>query len=317
MVSKTLFVCRLTPDQITRLHKILDTKGWEFGEAPHAHWRARSDKINVVAYHSGKFTVQGKNTPDFVQFILEPEILHEARFGYEDVLAETEKPEMFQPHAGIDESGKGDFFGPLVVACCYVDGNMARECLRLGVDDSKRIRSDKKIAELADKIRTVTGGRFSIVPIGPEAYNRLYESFGNLNRLLAWGHARALENLLEKEPACPRAIVDQFCRKDVVLRALKERGRSIQIEQRPRAEEDVAVAAASILARAEFVRRLDLLTASAGVTLPKGAGPKITAVAADLVRRRGPDVLRGLAKVHFKTSRQAIDAAAGSTTSQQ
>jgi ribonuclease HIII len=245
-----------------------------------------------------------------VQFLLEPEVLHEARFGYESVLAEQDHPDMFEPHAGIDESGKGDYFGPLVIAACYTDAEIARQLLQLKVADSKTIKSAHRMADLAGKIRTVTAGRFSVIAIGPDAYNRLYEKFANLNRLLAWGHAKALENLLELEPSCPRAISDQFGRKETVLRALQERGRSIRLEQHPKAEADIAVAAASILARAEFVRRLEALAQQIGVDLPKGAGPAVTA-AATLLARRDPALLGTVAKLHFRTTAAVRAQAAG------
>lgn len=299
MLERTNYVCTVTPDQARDLRGRLEERGWRLSAAPYALWKADHAGTTVVAYQSGKLTVQGKGTADLVQFLLEPEILREARFGYEHVLAETEHPDMFTPHAGIDESGKGDYFGPLVVAACYVDADMAREMLRLKVADSKSIGSDRRIAELAARIRAVTGGRFSIVAIGPEAYNRLYAKFGNLNRLLAWGHARALENLLEREPSCPRAISDQFGRREMVLRALKARGREITLEQHPKAEADVAVAAASILARAEFVRRLEALSQQVGMTLPKGGGSAVTQAAAELVRR-DPALLGSVAKLHFR-----------------
>ncbi|MFA6930719.1 MAG: ribonuclease HIII, partial [Lentisphaeria bacterium] len=219
------YVCTLTGEQVSRLHVLLVARGWQLDSVPYAHWRARLAGTTLVAYQSGKLTVQGGGTADFVQFLLEPEILKEVRFGYETELAEMENPDMFKPHAGIDESGKGDFFGPLVIACCYTDAESSRNLLAAGVTDSKAVSSDKKIAVLADKIKAVCAGRFSLVVVGPESYNRMYESFGNLNRLLAWGHAKALENLLEKVPACPRAISDQFSNPRNVLQALQERGR--------------------------------------------------------------------------------------------
>lgn len=299
MPERTSYVCTLTAAQAETLRARLEDRGWHLGELPYAYWKADFSGTTVVAYQSGKLTVQGKGTAELVQFLIEPEILGEARFGYEHVLAENEHPEMFTPHAGIDESGKGDYFGPLVVAACYVDADTARQMLLMKVADSKTIKSDRRIAELAAKIRTVAGGRYSLVAIGPEAYNRLYGQFRNLNRLLAWGHARALENLLEREPSCPRAISDQFGRKETVLRALKERGRNIVLEQRPKAEADIAVAAASILARAEFVRRLEVLSKQVGVTLPKGGGPAVSQTAADLARR-DPARLGTVAKLHFR-----------------
>lgn len=305
MAERTCYVCTISPVQVAHVRGFLEDRGWRFAAAPYAHWKADRDGTTVVAYQSGKLTVQGKGTAELVEFFLEPEILREARFGYAEALAEAEHPEMFTPHAGIDESGKGDYFGPLVVAACYVDADTARQMVQMKVADSKTIKSERRIAELADKIRTVTAGRFSIVAVGPEAYNRLYEKFGNLNRLLAWGHAKALENLLEREPACPRAISDQFGRKESVLRALQERGRMIRLEQRPRAEADIAVAAASILARDEFVRRLNALSKQAGVSLPKGAGPVVTETAVELARR-GSEALRTVAKLHFRTTAVAL-----------
>jgi len=301
MAERTSYVCTVDPVQVARIRGYLEDRGWRLATAPYAHWKADREGTTVVAYQSGKLTVQGKGTAELVAFFIEPEIIGEARFGYEDALAERENPAMFTPHAGIDESGKGDYFGPLVVAACYVDADSARQMLLMKVADSKTIKSGRRIVELAAKIRTVSAGRFSVVAIGPEAYNRLYEKFGNLNRLLAWGHAKALENLLEREPSCPRAISDQFGRKETVLRALQERGRHIHLEQHPRAEADIAVAAASILARDEFVRRLEALSRQVGIALPKGAGPAVTQAATELARRN-PDALRTVAKLHFRTT---------------
>jgi ribonuclease HIII len=192
-----------------------------------------------------------------------------------------------------------------------VDAESARALLRLGVADSKTIKSDKRIASLSDEIRKCTRGRFSIIPVGPEAYNRLHTKLGNVNRLLAWGHARALENVLEKEPGCPRAVSDQFGSRRSVINALMGKGRKIELQQMPRAEADIAVAAASVLARAEFVRRLELLGKTVGATLPKGAGAKVDAVAETLAARGGEELLRTVAKLHFRTTAKAFAALSG------
>ena len=305
--SKTNYVCTLTKAQTEQLHGLMEERGWEFDAAPYAYWRGKKDKTNVVAYESGKLTVQGAGTADFVQFLLEPEVLKEARFGYETELAVVENPAMFLPHAGIDESGKGDFFGPLVVACCYTEGDMARRLLQAGVADSKTIKTERKIFELADLIRKEAAGRFNLIVLMPETYNRLYASIGNLNRLLAWGHAKTLENVLEKVPSCPRAISDQFAQSaTTVQRALQSRGRQIQLEQHPKAEADVAVAAASILARAEFVQRMKALGETAGMPLPKGAGTEVLKTAKQLVQQLGAEALPKFAKMHFKTANEVL-----------
>ena len=147
--------------------------------------------------------VQGKGVQEFVQFELEPKILGEAKLGYEEV----HSPRMFEPHFGIDESGKGDFFGPLVAAGVYVERGIARKLLDAGVQDSKRIGSDARIRTLAKIIRGTAGDVVDVVLIGPARYNELYEKLGNLNKLLGWGHARVIENLLAKKPDCRRAWI--------------------------------------------------------------------------------------------------------------
>lgn len=304
--TRTSHVCSLTEPQIQQLRAELDAANWQFDEAEHAYWRARREKTTIVAYRSGKVVFQGKGTADAVQFILEPKILGEARFGYEDILVEEEDPAQFEPHAGIDESGKGDFFGPLVIAAAAVTEATAKALVQAGVMDSKRIKSDKRIADLAGEVRKTLGDRWAVVPVGPDAYNRLYAKIGNVNRLLAWGHARALENLLERAPDCPRALSDQFGNKETVRRALLERGRAITLEQRTKAESDIAVAAASVLARHEFVRRLKDLGESIGIELPKGAGPPVRAAAGEILRRKGEAALRSVAKQHFRTFAQVL-----------
>lgn len=300
--KKTSFVKELETAQLRQLQGILPERGWELTEAPYCLYKASKDKTTVAAYTSGKLVVQGKGTSDFVEFILEPYIT-----GV-DLPVEREP---FSPHAGIDESGKGDFFGPLVIACAYVENEqVAEELSALGVRDSKQIKSDKKITGIAREIAGILNGRFALVVIGPEAYNRAYAKIGSLNRLLAWGHARALENLLEKAPQCPAAIADKFGDEHLIRNALLENGRKIRLDQRTKAESDIAVAAASILARAEFVRRLDALAAVAGVdVLPKGAGSPVDSTAAQIAGSGGADLLEKISKKHFTTFEKAVNRA--------
>lgn len=201
-------------------------------------------------------------------------------------------------HIGTDESGKGDYFGPLVVAGFFLPDGQEEVLRELGVKDSKRM-SDRRVQELAEVLKR--GYKHSVVAIGPERYNALYERLRNLNRLLAWGHARAIENILE-EVACVKAVTDQFGDKAYVLNALMKNGRSVELEQKPRAEQDPAVAAASILARAEFLRRLFFLSEEVGESLPKGASPLVEEAGIRLVKRHGEGILDKVAKKHFKTT---------------
>lgn len=208
------------------------------------------------------------------------------------------------PRIGIDESGKGDYFGPLVIAAVLVTPPDEPDLRLIQVRDSKRI-SDGRILEMAPDIRQVC--RHSVVAIGPKRYNELYEKIKNLNRLLAWGHARALENILA-QTECMLAISDQFGDERFILNALLEKGKSIQLIQRPKAEDDLAVAAASILARAEFLTRLKKLSDEIGIALPKGASPAVEMAARTIVRKLGRAGLEGVAKLHFKTTQAVLRA---------
>jgi len=286
---------------VTKLRALLEELGFKFAPKEWTIFFAQKNKLSVAVYQKGpKVLVQGKGLEEFVQFEMEPKILGEAKLGYEEV----HSPEMFQPHFGVDESGKGDFFGPLVIAGVYIDPGIARKLLDAGVVDSKRIGSDARIRALADTIRKGSLDLMETVLIGPAKYNELYEKFGNLNKLLGWGHARVIENLLAKKPDCPRALSDQFADARVVEQALLRHGRKIEIEQRPRAESDIAVAAASILAREAFINWLERKGKEVGLRLDRGVSASVKETAKKLVETSGPDVLRSVAKVHFRTAHE-------------
>ncbi len=186
----------------------------------------------------------------------------------------------------------------------FVDRGIAHAFREAGIQDSKAISSDARIRALADTVRHLPGAVHNVVVIGPARYNELYRKFGNLNRLLAWGHARVIENLLEARPDVPRALSDQFAHPALIKRALLEKGSRIQLEQRTKAESDPAVAAASILARAAFIDWLENNGRKFGQKLPRGASAEVKRVAGELVKAHTPAVLEQLAKVHFKTARE-------------
>ena len=298
----TSYVCTVTEPQAAALEALLRERGWEFSDLPYGRWKAAhpAEKLHVAAYLSGKLTVQGRTTADFVRFLLEPEILRSFTFD-SDAAGDAEEIDF---HGGIDESGKGDFFGPLVIAGVCVTPETGPELRKIGCCDSKLVKSSKKIMELAAGIRRIAPGHSAVVLIGPEAYNRLYAKIGNLNRLLAWGHARVIEDLLEKVPDCPRMLSDKFGDERLIRRSLLTRGRGVRLDQRTKAESDVAVAAASILAREQFLLGIAKLEAEFGVTLPRGAGDGVRAAGRQLLRKFGAEIFTRIAKTHFKTCRE-------------
>jgi ribonuclease HIII len=291
----------LSLGQATKLRTLLDELGFEFSPKEYTLFFGQKNKLSVAVYEKGpKVLVQGRGVEEFVQFELEPKILGEAKLGYEEV----HSPKMFEAHFGVDESGKGDFFGPLVISGVYVDSTIARKLLDAGVQDSKRIGSDARIRALAQTIRKTTGGLIETVLIGPQRYNELYEKFGNLNKLLGWGHARVIENLLEKKPGCPRSLSDQFADARVIEQSLLRHGRKIDVEQRTKAESDIAVGAASILARDGFINWLERHGKELGLRLDRGVSANVKEIAKKLVEMNGAQVLREVAKVHFRTAHE-------------
>ncbi len=287
---------KVTSEQADNLRKLFLVSGWTVDQPQYTQFRAKEGKRSCTVYNSGKLLVQGKETQmildQFVSIVipieLEPEV--------EEVSAD------YIDHIGIDESGKGDFFGPLVTAAVFVDISQVDELIALGVKDSKVIKSDKEVLRIAAKIRKTCS--YDLLKLDNTTYNNLYSKIGNLNKLLAWCHATVLENLLEKNPNCEMAISDQFAASKRTLQmALKERGKKINLIQMTKAESDIAVAAASIIARAEFVssmKKMSLAMHSA-TAVPKGASAKVKQFATDFAQKHGKSELSKYAKTHFKT----------------
>ena len=212
----------------------------------------------------------------------------------------TASEAAFDPRIGIDESGTGDFFGPLVIAACYAGPEQARTLA--GVRDGKRLKDDACL-ELDGVVRKACP--HAIVVIGPAKYNELYEKVRNLNALVAWGHARAIESLLE-QVGCERVVTNRFADPESLRQVLMTRDRQVRLESGVNAEGDVAVAAASVLARAEFIRSLRSLSSTFGGYLPKGANWNAVEAGARIVGREGKTALKDVAKLHFKTLQDVL-----------
>ncbi len=296
------FTFKLNAEQQQALIQLLKQSKYHPETVPHTQIAVSLPDCRINLYKSGKLLVQGKGAKEWITFTLETEILKEVVLDYEELL----DPEAYQPHMGIDESGKGDFFGPLVIASAYVDEGLVAKLRDLGVRDSKKISSDNVALNMAREIRKILGARCAMITIGNPSYNRMYAKIGNVNKILAWGHARAIENLLEKVPDCPRALSDKFGPTHQIERALMEKGKKIRLDQRTKAESDPAVAAASILARAGFLYALKKMGKEYGFEVPKGASTKVRREAEKLVAYKGPGVLLKTAKCHFQTTDKVL-----------
>lgn len=292
------FVAKIDLALADKLRNDLVDQGFELTKPPHTVFAAKKQGVSCTLYASGKLMVQGKNKKDFITFYLEPEILKELSFTHPETLVDA------TPRIGIDEAGKGDFFGPLCVAGVYAEESAIKKLIDLRVRDSKRM-NDKAIIAMASEIRSHFP--HSIVRLFPVKYNELYQKFHNLNRLLAWAHSAAIEELV-KETGCTSVIIDQFASEHVVENALKQKKLDVALTQRHYGEEDPVVAAASLLARAAFVEGLENLGKMVDLPLPKGANSHVIEIGKKILRKHGKAMLAKVGKLHFKTAGMILDA---------
>jgi len=288
----------LPENRFSEFKSYLERVGFAFEERPHQVFLARSPGLVVSLYRSGKVVIAGRDRR------LEREVTwYLDRLGAAgEALPERLARVFGRARIGTDESGKGDFFGPLVVAGVFLSPEAERMTGKLGVRDSKEL-SDRRVAELEPGIMAAAGaGGWEVLRIDPKRYNTLYGEMGNLNILLAWAHSRVIENLLRSHPGCTLAVVDQFSAA-ALDGALLDRGRMVEVVQSIRGERDPAVACASVLARAEFLRRLDRMGEEYGLVFPKGASA-VLPFARQFVAQRGLARLGMVAKLHFQTAKK-------------
>ncbi|MFB3055735.1 MAG: ribonuclease HIII [Ignavibacteriaceae bacterium] len=219
-------------------------------------------------------------------------------------LFDNDKTSFTEPeiYIGTDESGKGDYFGPLVIAAVYSDPSISKKLKEIGVRDSKEL-TDQSISIIASKIKKLEGCVFDVIVINPEKYNILYDKMRNLNKLLGWAHAKAIENVLNVKIA-PEAISDKFGNEKYIHNSLQEKGKEIKLHQLTKAEKFTAVAAASILARDSFSKWFYRLKKQMNIQLPKGASQKVEEKAKYIKKQLGDEVLGKLVKLHFKTTKK-------------
>ena len=294
--------------------------GVELSPGPYESWRVKlsdgASQATAIMYRSGKLVISG-HAPAFdhavavVEGVGKPAAPKRPPAG-PSKSATSEAPPENEPHIGTDEAGKGDFFGPLVTAGVYVDERTAKLLRTLGVRDSKLV-GDRELRGLATSIREVVeDGKRAVIILAPKRYNELYKQMRsegkNLNTLLAWAHTRVIEDLIGHGLRPNFILSDQFGDKRYIENRLMVDTRlsGVPVLQMHRAEADVAVAAASILARDAFLGWLAQAGKRLGLTVPKGASPKVIETGKLLVSRMGADGLKDYAKVSFKTMQKVL-----------
>lgn len=299
------YTVKLDAAQMAKLRAACESRSWEPFSVAYTHFAFKGRDVNVSAYTSGKVVIAGKGTEDFVQNVIEPEVTGVPKLGYDDVL----HPDWFEAHAGLDESGKGDFFGPVVAATVIADKPAIEGWIAAGVKDSKKI-AEAQIFKLDAIIRNTPGVVVETCFCGMAKYNELMSRPGaNLNRLLAWQHATALDTALRKKWV-GRGLLDQFSEQPLVQRELAKKLKApFDLAMRTKAEEDPVVAAASVVARAAFVREMRDLSEKFGAPLQKGASAQVKEQAHEIIRKFGVLALRDFAKLHFRTAYEVVSEA--------
>lgn len=277
------------------------------GPNGHTLWELKRPDLEVycAAKKPGRVTVKGQAGPAFTAkygAILQASTPSISSPAEEELFPEAAS-EAREGWIGVDESGKGDVFGPLVIAGVFVHPHQAAQLGRVGVRDSKTL-SDTAIARLSMEIKQICP-QHAILVVEPIEYNLLYERLQNLNRLLAQKHAEVISRLAVDTQA-PRALSDQFADERLIQEALGDMGCRITLEQRTHAEDDIAVAAASILARAAFVSWLERAGQTLGYTLPPGVAPVTIETGRRIVAQQGLKALARYAKLHFRTVREML-----------
>ena len=291
-MSKNIFSGKFNPADENKLRNILEKDNFILSDVQHAFWQARRERLFITFYRSGKVLIQGKNATDYAEQYLFPLKSKQNIYGLESV-------KSLSNWIGTDESGKGDFFGPLVVAALHVNKKTEQKLWLMGVRDSKSI-PDEKIIELASAIKKTFS--FSVVIYAPDKYNNLYAKVKNLNLLLAAAHAQVINNLIEKTN-CDVVISDKFGDEKLIQNALGDTS-NITLIQQNRAEANLAVAGASILAREKFLKSLDKLSNKYLMNFPCGVSSKVTKAGKRFVQQFGKADLANVAKIHFKTIKQ-------------
>jgi ribonuclease HIII len=298
------YTVKLDDAQMATLRAICEQRGWQPLEVAYTRFAFKSDqaKVNVSAYTSGKVLIAGKGTEDFVRDTIEPEVTKAAKLGYDEVL----NPDWFEAHAGLDESGKGDFFGPVVAATVIAEKSAILKWREAGVADSKKI-AESKILQLDKLIRETPWVVVKTCFCSMPKYNELMaRPRANLNLLLAWQHATALSQALVEKPV-KWGLLDQFTEQPLVQRELaKKRAEPFELRMRTKAESDPVVAAASIVARAEYVRIMRALSEKFGEPLQKGASARVKDQAHVIIKKFGVLALKDFAKLHFRTAYEVV-----------
>lgn len=296
-MNQNTFTITLNKEEQSRAKDVITANGWKEVHDGNQYVSYRLKSISgstAILYSSGKLVFQGME--DFTSLIAN--------------IKEEVDSDMngFKPHLGVDEVGKGDYFGPLVVVSCFVNEEFAKKTKLLGFADSKKF-TDGKIAKLFNSVKEYPYYYSSVVH--PKEYNKLAKEYGNVSILLAKQHSlvieKGLKDLKSKDILCENVVIDQFSSsKNRVLDELGILGKSVNLEQFHKGESDIAVAVASVIARGIFLEEWEKMCERYRFQFPKGAS-NVLGSAREFVGSFGSDELELVAKTGFKTTKSIMN----------
>ena len=282
---------------------------------PYAIFQAEEGGTIITLYESGKVMFQGlsadidanmwKETEMFLNNGKAPEETKKKEKAKKDEkeLYEERKKYYYINSIGSDEVGTGDYFGPIIVTATFVDKENIEFLEELGVRDSKKL-TDQKILEVVPKI--IKKIPYETIIFTNEEYNN---SDYNMNKIKAIMHNKALLSLLKKENFnYDKVVIDQFCHPRNYFGYLKESNNVFRkIDFTTKAEDKcLSVACGSLISRYVFIKEMEKLSKKIGKTIPKGASVKVDEFGKELVRNKGKDILKYIAKLNFKNTEKIL-----------
>ncbi len=268
-----------------------------------ALFAAKLSGCTITAYQSGKVLFQGANHSNEAQ-----------KWGHPLKMTKQVEKEKIVPdcvthsHMGTDEAGSGDFFGPMTAAAAYVEESKIPLLKELGVRDSKSM-SDESVLHVADQI-IAAKIPYSLLVLHNPKYNELQKKGWTQGKMKVMLHFHAIQNVLKKIniEELDGIVVDQFAERRVFQRHLTSEKKKLPEKMYflTKAESySIAVAAASILSRAKFLKEMDRLSKDIGFKLPKGASKLVDEQAAKIIAAKGKTVLYDYVKIHFANLQKA------------
>lgn len=273
---------------------------------PYAIFQAQEADTTITLYESGKLMFQGVSADIDANIWIDLEKKLNNRVinidGTETKVKKTNTEELEMSTIGSDEVGTGDFFGPIVVTATFVSTNDFEYLKGLGVRDSKKL-NDEKILQIAPEIMKKIPYVTTI--LDNKTYNEKHNTNCNMNKLKAILHNKALYELKNKSNYnYAKVVVDEFCSKEKFYEYIKDVPEKVMhITFMTKAEDKVlSVACASIISRYIFLRKMDELSDTVHVPLPKGAGINVDKVASEINEQFGHDKLYEIAKMNFSNA---------------